>query len=946
MGRSNRDNYPSQSPPRAAIPYQPPSQYNSDSDLDSPVFDPDDGNGNSSRFRFQDDRNTLYAAVAAAQYQYPTSIYGAHSVATRHDDHRIQDAQVPSPTSATSGSEHGAELGVGAHPSFGRNHVYFAMDPADQSGSRLPMPLSHSAGMQIPQPFQAEYSAYDDSYRTNMPAGGSRSLNSSSSPLADNPPTSKARVSKEISVVIACRPCRGRKIRCDSNRPSCNNCVRRKNECIYDAVPKRRGPDKRPGTRQRSCKKRPPADGTSPPPAKRKRKSAPSSSSAAEIDDDQQRLSSTDPISVSATDRSSAMRDPQEPSPPLRKRSSTSAASYSHSQPRPIQPHPHPSSSTSISAPLLRINTDFKYSQQSRSPRSENTSAYQPFTASTQSPYVQVKQQPHSPFLQPASAASPSLQHRKFPVPSTPAVESNQRNWWNQFLDQYPLNDVVADLSYLFSDTGHWLSFLNLPFFLDMLWNPEERLKIQPAFVLAGLAMAELMRSSDSERGAAGRARASWLRDNAQTALTIAMSGGNGDWIDASLAEAALILVLYETSAHPQYHHDRVAAALRVLDQILKAISVSTIDASDQDVPRFRNGDVPIVRVPYRPPALPTSPHHQYDYNDREGSRKCTCMPPGSPPPDTTQTWTLPLRWDPSWGAIEVRNEECRRLSWSALSLATSYLIQCVAFDREMPVLELSNPANYAILFPGEVSDRVSPAYCSQNSPSPKESVWALYCRSLLLWNFCNRLLTADSGPRSPHRIEIETDALQESWNEAQAIQDSLEIHVCNYETGVTYLCQEYIYNTRMSITQALRKMQGLSREISTTPGPLFNRKQTHQWIDYQARVIKRVKLATYQLGGPQGYQLTRRPFQVNWFLNQFSVCMQIWTHDTGLAEAVELGKDFLSVVDVLNALWPSKSNQNHTDLLRKQLLDACAVVGIPPPLPPTYATSLIRNSL
>jgi hypothetical protein len=69
-------------------------------------------------------------------------------------------------------------------------------------------------------------------------------------------------------------------------------------------------------------------------------------------------------------------------------------------------------------------------------------------------------------------------------------------------------------------------------------------------------------------------------------------------------------------------------------------------------------------------------------------------MPPGSSPADTTQTWSLPLRWDPAWSAIEVRNEECRRLSWSALSLATSYLIQCVAFDREMPVLELSNPAN------------------------------------------------------------------------------------------------------------------------------------------------------------------------------------------------------------------------------------------------------------
>lgn len=50
---------------------------------------------------------------------------------------------------------------------------------------------------------------------------------------------------------------RSRKIRCDSTRPGCDNCARRSTPCEYDAVPKRRGPDKRPGTRRRSCKKRP-----------------------------------------------------------------------------------------------------------------------------------------------------------------------------------------------------------------------------------------------------------------------------------------------------------------------------------------------------------------------------------------------------------------------------------------------------------------------------------------------------------------------------------------------------------------------------------------------------------------------------------------------------------------------------------------------------------------
>lgn len=65
-----------------------------------------------------------------------------------------------------------------------------------------------------------------------------------------------------LNLLCICSYCspssRSRKIRCDSTRPVCYNCVRRSNVCEYDTVPKRRGPDKRPGTRQRSCKKKPP----------------------------------------------------------------------------------------------------------------------------------------------------------------------------------------------------------------------------------------------------------------------------------------------------------------------------------------------------------------------------------------------------------------------------------------------------------------------------------------------------------------------------------------------------------------------------------------------------------------------------------------------------------------------------------------------------------------
>lgn len=51
-------------------------------------------------------------------------------------------------------------------------------------------------------------------------------------------------------------PSRGRKIRCDGAKPICHNCSRRTENphvCTYDSAPKRRGPDKVPGARQRSA---------------------------------------------------------------------------------------------------------------------------------------------------------------------------------------------------------------------------------------------------------------------------------------------------------------------------------------------------------------------------------------------------------------------------------------------------------------------------------------------------------------------------------------------------------------------------------------------------------------------------------------------------------------------------------------------------------------------
>jgi hypothetical protein len=58
----------------------------------------------------------------------------------------------------------------------------------------------------------------------------------------------------------------------------------------------------------------------------------------------------------------------------------------------------------------------------------------------------------------------------------------------------------------------------------------------------------------------------------------------------------------------------------------------------------------------------------------------------------------------------------------------------------------------------------------------------------MLLWNFCARLR------KDTYRESDKAEIALEAWVETQAIQDSLDMHVCNLNTALTYMAREYIY--------------------------------------------------------------------------------------------------------------------------------------------------------
>lgn len=75
-----------------------------------------------------------------------------------------------------------------------------------------------------------------------------------------------------------------------------------------------------------------------------------------------------------------------------------------------------------------------------------------------------------------------------------------------------------------------------------------------------------------------------------------------------------------------------------------------------------------------------------------------------------------------------------------------------------------------------------------------------------------------------------------------------------------------------MLVAQALRSFHGLDNGKATS-GPKFRRKQAEDWLFYEDQIIQRVNSLMHQLNGPAGYQLTRRPYRINWFINQLAMC-------------------------------------------------------------------------
>uniref|UniRef100_A0A8H7XLV5 Zn(2)-C6 fungal-type domain-containing protein n=1 Tax=Psilocybe cubensis TaxID=181762 RepID=A0A8H7XLV5_PSICU len=718
----------------------------------------------------------------------------------------------------------------------------------------------------------------------------------------DQPPTTQGK--PRARVYVACLQCRTRKIRCDGAKPICHNCGRRANgngECNYDSVPKRRGPDKTPGARQRMARDIR-NDGDNGPAPRRRRRTRDNSTSDTNQTNHQQfltRQSVTGDESPQDGDMSSSNVMLPSPEIPADLSGNTSnfvaMSNYSRSSYSPCGCH-----GLTQCPGILGVGT--------LSNSRKAASVIISYDHGLEMENIVPSYNTNRGFIIELDENGNENQESNGPeLVSEPSLNFTRKVWWDSLLSLYlsptstrlqaltvsqrmtATQSITADLRFLFRASNYWFSFFHIPSFFGNFYDPIRRERIQPSLILALLALATFWQSSEVGYGKEGRERALRFRDEAQAAMDASFNAG---WIDETLAQAAWLLALFEICAHPRHSSERSTSSMVMLDSIIRSLSLTSMDAGDPNTSMFSPGTVPAVlgspksQIAWLPEQFPVASHP--GVCDEIG---CSCQSftleehwPSAA--EHAPLWSATPAWDDTWTEAEIRKESCRRLCWSSMMLAAGHISYTTSHRSQGLDLFISDPANYALLFSGE-SVAKSPALSSY---SPKDTVWALHDRSFLLWHGCIRM-RGNTRATDNDKAEFAMKA----WLEADSLEQALNRHTCAIERAFIFQAREYIFNTRMCISYEFQRYIPL---VSANVSGLFHRDKAEEWLTHQATVAERFMLGLHTVTGHSSNLLARRPFFVFWFMGQIHRSLALWEVDNTLTVALDVCKALIPAID------------------------------------------------
>ncbi|KAG9005215.1 hypothetical protein FRB94_001763 [Tulasnella sp. JGI-2019a] len=592
-----------------------------------------------------------------------------------------------------------------------------------------------------------------------------------------------------------------------------------------------------------------------------------------------------------------------------------------------------------------------------------------------------------------------------------PSLTFSRATWWDCLLQTYTVRpsvrsdfslssrhdtarDISQDVCTFFRHATIWLHFINVPLFFDMFHHPEYRSSIQPAFVLGILAYSKMLQSNrygikdarDAELRDEMWRQSVVLRDLAQAAFDASYNAG---WIDLPLAQASWILVLYETSSHRNASMQRKESAVTNLDNLIRALGYTAIDAMDPRAPTFAPRAVPILGRPgffnrtstlsgatppnADHPASPGSTKYQatrpstpFDLYRSQGTDSTTHSPgtsAGCPcralsladNPETarsTPAWLPMPRWksDASWA--EIQREEARRLVWSSIVLLGADAAVRLADGHRQLDLHISKAENYALLYPGEE------VYASLSDEKArhagKESTWAILGRTMLLWMICvrqlfeGRMQQTHPPSQSPvplwsnltaggtHDSNVEHDKRDEHvdfamtlWMETLALEDALNAHSCNTEEATFWQARDYLFSIRLLVSGGFRHYIPVPRSGVNFAQLLGDNATT--WLQGTEYLGARFRHAIMNEDARTlaiRNVFAHRPFLLSILYFKVWRTIAVWRLDHTQTFAIDVALGFREPLRWFEQVWPSSEEKRRRAALMRDLEQICVLLG------------------
>ncbi|KAG8875594.1 hypothetical protein FRB98_007719 [Tulasnella sp. 332] len=584
-----------------------------------------------------------------------------------------------------------------------------------------------------------------------------------------------------------------------------------------------------------------------------------------------------------------------------------------------------------------------------------------------------------------------------------PTLHFYRSTWWDCLLCTYntwsdastPRLDVNVEISrdvYIFFKAAPlYLYFIHVPMFFDQFYHPGRRMDIQPALVLSILAYAKMLQANHGARGdeSLREEERAWMqsvvvRDLAQAAFEASYNAG---WVDLQLAQAAYILALFEMSPHRESSSYRMQSSTALLDSVIHAMNLTSIDAANPRVSTFTTDGRPVpnpaanrnlppgyicgVPTPSTasiPPELASpskavesvvasslwrhpledSSLHRHGSSSSSSSSWCRTTCPCdklslSSTPEmmvSTPSWKFTPKWAKDGTQGVIQREEARRLVWNSVIMVGCHANARRAVGLSQLDLHINKPENFAVLFPGE--DVCSSSPYGHMLEKKNSAQWRASNASLGPSNSSDSdsdedVYMEDMDEDTLMRDVDDDDFATRVWMETVVIENALDVHTCLSERSMMFQVQQVeVFRdgtlTNVAVIPLSRiRMEiagGFRRAQNGRNGSELDRDSAIKWVRRAEYWSTAILAIIYEEGNRPGRKLVvERPFVVYLCVGALFQSLDIWKLDRTLSLAAEVALKLQKAIAFYQQFWPCTELQRWMERAEGDLAEAARAV-------------------